>query len=278
MTQLTVTTQGTELSLEVYDSGGDGRPVVLIHGWPLNHESWNEQITELERNGYRAVAYDRRGFGGSDKPEDGYDYDTLSDDLAGVLEGLELTDVTLVGFSMGGGEVARYVSRHGEERLHSVVFAAAVPPFLFHTDDNPDGPMDRAAVDEMKDGLRSGREAFFEELTTGQFTAGEEVKASDEQLETARTQAAQSGETAAVECIEAFATTDFRDDLTHVTVPTLVLHGAADGIVPFESSGMRTSEAIEGARVHVIDDAPHVFGVSHAREFNRALVAFLEEE
>jgi len=278
MTQLTVTTQGTDLSLEVYDSGGDGRPVVLIHGWPLNHEAWSEQITELERNGYRVVAYDRRGFGSSDKPSEGYEYDTLSDDLAGVLEGLELNDVTLVGFSMGGGEVARYVSRHGEDRLHSIVFASAVPPFMLQTDDNPDGALDRGSVDEMKDGVKSGREEFFEEFTTGFFTAGDEVKVSDEQLETARAQCAQADETAAVECIEAFSATDFRDDLTHVTVPTLVLHGAADGIVPFENSGQLTSQAVENARVHVIDDAPHGLTASHAREFNRALVAFLEEE
>ncbi|MGB7448933.1 MAG: alpha/beta hydrolase [Ornithinimicrobium sp.] len=278
MTQLTVTSRGTDLSLEVYDSGGDGRAVVLIHGWPLNHESWSDQMSELERLGYRVVAYDRRGFGASDKPADGYEYDTLSDDLAGVLEALDLSDVTLVGFSMGGGEVARYISRHGQDRLHSVVFASAVPPYMLQTDDNPEGAIDRASVDEMKDGLKGGREEFFKEFTTSFFTAGEEVKVTDEQLETARAQCAQADDTAAVECIEAFAATDFREDLRAVTVPTLVLHGSADGTVPFENSGMRTGEAIEGARVHVIDDAPHGVNASHAREFNRALVAFLEEE
>ena len=278
MTQLTVTSQGTDLSLEVYDSGGDGRPVVLIHGWPLNHESWSEQTSELEEKGYRVVAYDRRGFGSSDKPADGYDYDTLSDDLAGVLEAKDLTDVTLVGFSMGGGEVARYIARHGQKRLHSVVFAAAVPPYMLQTDDNPDGAIDRASVDEMKDGVKADRKGFFEGFTTSFFTAGEEVKVSDEQLDTARDQASQADETAAVECIEAFAATDFREDLESVTVPTLVIHGAADGTVPFENSGMRTGEAIENARVHVIDDAPHGLTASHAREFNRALVAFLDEE
>jgi pimeloyl-ACP methyl ester carboxylesterase len=278
MTQLTVTSRGTDISLEVYDSGGDGRPVVLIHGWPLNHESWADQKSELERGGYRVVAYDRRGFGSSDKPGEGYEYDTLSDDLAGVLEALDLNDVTLVGFSMGGGEVARYVSRHGQDRLHSVVFASAVPPYLLLGDDNPEGAIDRASVDEMKEGLKAGREDFFEELTTTFFTAGEEVKVTDEQLEAARSQCATADETAAVECIEAWASTDFREDLKAVSVPTLVLHGAADGTVPFEKSGMRTGEAIEGARVHVIDDAPHGVNASHAREFNRALVAFLEQE
>ncbi len=129
--------------VHVEDSGGSGRPVVLIHGWPLSSESWSEQVGPLSAAGYRVVAYDRRGFGRSDKPSKGYDYDTLADDLDGVLSELDLTDVTLVGFSMGGGEVARYIGRHGQDRLRSVVFAAAVPPYLLQSEDNPDGPSPR---------------------------------------------------------------------------------------------------------------------------------------
>ncbi len=276
MTRITVTSQDTSIELEVVDSGGSGRPVVLIHGWPVTHESWVPQVPALTNAGYRVVTYDRRGFGQSDKPADGYDYDTLADDLAGVLEALDLHDVTLVGFSMGGGEVARYAAKHGSDRLHSVVFASAVPPYLLHTEDNPEGPFTREAADEMKDGVRTGGAEFFEGFTTNFFSADGELMVSDEQLTTAREQCAQADETAAVECIEAFATTDFREDLTQISLPTLVLHGSADAIVPIENSGMRTAEAIEGARVHVIQDGPHGVNVSHAANFNLALLAFLE--
>ncbi|MGB3594552.1 MAG: alpha/beta hydrolase [Ornithinimicrobium sp.] len=277
MSRVSVTDEGSQIELEVSDSGGSGRPVVLIHGWPLSHEAWADQTPALTTAGYRVVSYDRRGFGGSDKPEGGYDYDTLSDDLAGVLDSLDLSDVTLVGFSMGGGEVGRYVARHGQDRLHSVVFASAVPPFMLHTDDNPEGPLEREAAEEMKQGVREGGAEFYEGFTTNFFTAGEELQVSQDQLASARRLCGQADETAAVECIEAFAATDFRDDLTHLTVPTLVLHGSADGIVPFESSGMRTSEIVEGARVHVIDGGPHGVNVSHPSEFNLALLSFLED-
>ncbi|WP_295695940.1 alpha/beta hydrolase, partial [Lapillicoccus sp.] len=152
-------------NVHVEDSGGSGRPVVLIHGWPLSGESWSEQIAPLQAAGFRTVAYDRRGFGRSDKPRRGYDYDTLADDLAAVLDELDLRDVTLVGFSMGGGEAARYVGKHGQERLHSVVFASAVPPYLAKTDDNPDGPLDGETANGMESGLKGDRDAFFDQFT-----------------------------------------------------------------------------------------------------------------
>ncbi len=276
MTRITVTSQGTSIELEVVDSAGSGRPVVLIHGWPMTHESWALQVPALTNAGYRVVTYDRRGFGESDKPADGYDYDTLANDVAGVLEALDLTDVTLVGFSMGGGEVARYAAKHGEGRLRSVVFASAVPPYLLHTDDNPEGPFTREAADGMKDGVRTGGSEFFEGFTTNFFSADGELMVADQQLQSSRRQCAQADQTAAVECIEAFATTDFRDDLTQITVPTLVLHGSADAIVPVEKSGMRTAEAIDGVRIHVIKDGPHGVNISHADDFNLALLTFLE--
>lgn len=275
MSRVSVTSQDQPIELEVADSGGSGRPVVLIHGWPMSHESWADQTPALTSAGYRVVAYDRRGFGSSDQPDSGYDYDTLSDDLAAVMEALDLSDVTLVGFSMGGGEVARYAARHGCDRMRSVVFASAVPPFLMQSEDNPGGPLTREATDEMKDGVRGGAE-FYEGFTTTFFTAGEEVKVTPGQLETARRLCSQADEAAAIECVEAFAATDFREDLSQISVPTLIVHGSADGIVPFENSGMRTAEAIEGARVHVIDDGPHGVNISHPSEFNLALLTFLE--
>jgi non-heme chloroperoxidase len=263
--------------LHVEDSGGDGRPVVLIHGWPLSAESWKAQVAPLKDAGYRVVAYDRRGFGRSDKPSSGYDYDTLAADLSGVMEDLDLRGATLVGFSMGGGEVARYVANHGEKRLHSVVFAAAVPPYMLKTDDNPDGPLTKEAAKEMEDGLKADREKFFDGFTKGFFTAGGEIKVTEAQRQDALKLALQSDQTAALGCMASFGTTDFRNDLKKVSVPTLVLHGNADGIVPFEGSGERTAAAIEGSEVAVIPGAPHGCNVSHADEFNAALLAFLEK-
>ncbi len=263
-------------NLKVRDSGGDGRPVVLIHGWPLSGLSWSEQTGPLTDAGYRVLAYDRRGFGESD-PGDKYDYDSLADDLDNILTELDLSDVTLVGFSMGGGEVARYASKHGEDRLHSVVFAGAIPPFLLKSDDNPDGPLTEEAAKGMRDGLEEDRDGFFDDFMTTFFSVGDDLKVSDEQRQNALTMCKQSNEEAALGCMDAFSRTDFRDDLPKITVPTLVIHGDSDVIVPFEGSGQRTHDAIEGSELVVIEGAPHGFNVSHASEFNEALLAFLEK-
>jgi len=264
------------LHVHTVASDGEGRPVVLIHGWPLSGESWSEQVPALKDAGYRVVTYDRRGFGQSD-PGDSYDYDALAGDLDNVLSDLDLTDVTLVGFSMGGGEVARYVSRYGEDRLHSVVFAAAVPPYLLKSDDNPDGPLTEDAAKGMRSGLEEDRDGFFDEFTKQFFSAGDELKVTDDQRQAAITLAKQSNQEAALGCMDAFGTTDFREDLTSISVPTLVIHGDSDGIVPFEGSGKLTHEAVDGSEVVVIEDAPHGLNVSHAEEFNASLLEFLEK-
>ncbi len=261
--------------LHVEDSGGTGRPVVLIHGWPLSGESWRAQLSTLRDAGHRVITYDRRGFGRSDKPPKGYDYDTLADDLHGVLTELDLHEVTLVGFSMGGGEVARYVARHGEERLHSVVFAAAVTPALMQGEDNPDGPLPLVEAQNMESGLIDDRDLFFDEFMTKFFSVGDTLQVTEEQLQEAIALCHQSSQTAAVECMEAFGTTDFRGDVEEVTVPTLVLHGDSDDIVPFEGSGKRTHEAVASSELALIEGAPHGCNVSHAGEFNSALVDFL---
>jgi pimeloyl-ACP methyl ester carboxylesterase len=261
--------------VRVVDSGGDGRPVVLIHGWPLDGTSWSAQVPALRDAGYRTVVYDRRGFGRSD-PGDGYDYDKLTGDLDNVMKDLDLNDATLVGFSMGGGEVARYVSAYGEDRLHSVVFASAVPPYLRKTDDNPDGPLDDDAAAEMKKGLQDDRDAFFDQFTTQFFSAGDDLKVSGEQREEALAVCKKSDQEAALGCMDAWASTDFRDDLSKVSVPALVIHGDSDGIVPFDGSGKRTHDAIDGSELVVIEDGPHGVNVSHADEFNRALLEFLD--
>lgn len=274
---MTSTAAHARVRLHVEDSGGEGRPVVLIHGWPLSAASWEARTGPLREAGYRVVAYDRRGFGRSEKPESGFDYDTLTDDLAGVLEDLDLRDATLVGFSMGGGEVARYVTRHGQARLRSVVFAAAVPPYLRKTDDNPDGPLTDAKAKEMEAGLRADREAFFDQFTRDFFSAKGVLKVSEAQRQAAIALCLQSDQKAALGCMQAFATTDFRTDLQSVSVPTLVLHGDSDATVPFEGSGQRTHAAIAGSELVVLADAPHGCNASHADAFNRALLAFLEK-
>ncbi len=270
------TDQQDDHNIHVGDSGGDGRPVVLIHGWPLTSASWSEQIPALKEAGYRVVAYDRRGFGQSD-PGDSYGYDALADDLDNVLSDLDLNDVTLVGFSMGGGEVARYAAKHGQDRLHSVVFASAVPPFMLHSEDNPDGPLTEDAAGEMRSGLEKDRDSFFDTFTTAFYSAGEELKVTEEQRQEAIAMAKASDQDAALGCMDAFGTTDFRGDLPKITVPTLVIHGDSDGTVPFEGSGKRTHEAIEDSELVVIEGGPHGCNVSHAKEFNAALLDFLKK-
>ncbi len=264
-----------DTDLHVDDTGGSGRPVVLIHGWPLSGESWSEQVPAFSAAGYRVVTYDRRGFGRSDKPSRGYDYDTLTEDLHTLLETLDLNDVTLIGFSMGGGEVARYFTKYGTERIRSVVFAAAVPPYLLKTEDNPEGPLDKDAADSMEQGLKDDEASFYDQFTTDFFSVNGELKVTEAQRQDALRLAHQADKKAALGCMEAFATTDFRDDLPKVTVPTLVIHGDGDGTVPFEGSGARTHRAIAGSQLHVVEGAPHGFNVSHADEFNRVVLDFL---
>ncbi len=264
--------QDTELH---YEDRGQGRPVVLIHGWPLSGAAWQPQVPALLDAGYRVLTYDRRGFGESAKPETGYDYDTLATDLAALLTELDLHQVTLVGFSMGGGEVVRYLSRHGSDRVHSAVLAAAVPPYLYQADDNPDGGLDDTAIAEMEGGLREDREAFFDQFMTAFFSAGDDLMVTEQQRQDALSLCRQSGETAALACIGAFARTDFRGDLQRVTVPTLVIHGDADGTVPFEVSGRRTHETLGSGQLHVVSGGPHGINTSHTEEFNRALLGFL---
>jgi non-heme chloroperoxidase len=266
----------SKTKVHVQDTGGSGRPVVLIHGWPLSGESWKGQIPALAQAGFRVIAYDRRGFGQSDKPKHGYGYDTLADDLDGVLSELDLENVTLVGFSMGGGEVARYISRHGEGRLHSVVFASAVPPYMLKTDDNSEGPLEKEQAAQMTAQLTKDRDGFFDDFTKEFFSVDGELKVTEEQRQVAIAMCQESDQVAALACMASFGTTDFRDDLPKVSVPTLVLHGSGDATVPFEGSGKRTHEAIPGSRLVVIDGAPHGCNVSHEAEFNAALLEFLQ--
>ena len=264
-----------DTKVHVEDTGGAGRPVVLLHGWPLSSASWKLQVPALEKAGYRAVAYDRRGFGQSDQPWHGYTYDTLADDLDGVLGELDLRDVTLVGFSMGGGEVARYLTKHGPDRVHSVVFASAVTPYMLETADNPEGPLTKAQAAKMTADLTKDQDSFYDDFTMQFFSVDGVLQVTEEQRQHAITLCKQADKKAALACMAAFGTTDFRDDLSNVTMPTLVLHGDGDATVPFEGSGRRTNAAIPHSQLVVLEGAPHGCNVSHPDEFNRALLDFL---
>jgi non-heme chloroperoxidase len=260
-----------------FEDVGTGRPVVLIHGWPLSGRSWEAQVPALVEAGYRVITYDRRGFGGSSQPRDGYDYDTFADDLDAVLSHLELQQVTLVGFSMGGGEVVRYLSRHGSSRIEKAVLAGAVPPYLYKSDDNPDGGLDDATIEAFQAGVRGDRLEFLDEFLKNFFGTGLLKKnlVSEPFRLYRRDVAAFASPKGTLDCITAFGRTDFRDEVAKVDVPTLVIHGDSDGIVPFEVSGQRSAGAIADSTLVVVKGGPHGFNVTHAAEFNQALLDFL---
>jgi pimeloyl-ACP methyl ester carboxylesterase len=223
------------------------------------------------------VAYDRRGFGQSDKPSTGYDYDTFAEDLEGLLAVLDLNDVTLIGFSMGGGEVARYIAKYGEARLHSVVFASSVTPFMMKSDDNPDGPLDETRATKLMKDLTDDSSAFFDDFTKQFFSPNGDgnIKVSEDVRLSAVEAAKQADPAAALASMKAFAMTDFRDDLTKITIPTLVIHGDADAIVPFEGSGRLTHAIINHSELHIVANGVHGINASHTDEFNSALIEFL---
>jgi non-heme chloroperoxidase len=259
-----------------YEDHGSGSPVVLIHGWPLSGRSWEDQVPALVEAGYRVVTYDRRGFGKSSQPFGGYDYDTFAADLDALLTHLDLRDATLVGFSMGGGEVARYIGRYGSDRVAKAVLAAAVPPYLYQSDDNPEGGLDDATIQQFKDGVRGDRIAFLDGFTTDFFTAGDRSDLISEPSRLYHREiAAFASPKGTLDCIDAFGRTDFREDLAKIDVPTLVIHGDSDGIVPFEVSGKRSHETITDSSLVLIEGAPHGFNATHAEQFNRALLDFL---
>lgn len=259
-----------------YEDHGSGQPVVLIHGWPLSSRSWEHQVPALIDAGYRVITYDRRGFGKSSQPWDGYDYDTLAGDLNALLTHLNVNNVTLVGFSMGGGEVVRYLSAYGTERVSKAVLASAVPPYLFKSDDNPDGGLDDATIAEFEGGVNGDRLAFLDGFTHDFFAAGDKTDLiSEPERLYNRDIAAFASPKGTLDCIAAFGRTDFREDLKAVTVPTLVIHGDSDGIVPFEVSGKRSHEAIAGSTLVLIEGGPHGNNATHPEEFNKALLEFL---
>ncbi|MBM7605120.1 pimeloyl-ACP methyl ester carboxylesterase [Metabacillus crassostreae] len=260
-----------------YEDVGSGKPVVLIHGWPLSGRSWEKQVPALVEDGHRVITYDRRGFGQSSQPWNGYDYDTFAADLHKLILHLDINDVTLVGFSMGGGEVARYIGTYGTERMSKAVLAGAVPPYLYKSADNPDGGLDDATIKGFQDGVKGDRLAFLDAFTTTFFTSGERTDlVSDEFRLYNRDIAAFASPKGTLDCISAFSYTDFRGDLEKFNVPTLILHGDSDAIVPVEISGQKAHEQIADSQLVVIEGGPHGFNATHASEFNEALLRFLK--
>lgn len=272
-------TVGTEKDQEIklsYADYGVGKPVVLIHGWPLSHRMWEKQIAALTEANYRVIAYDRRGFGESFKPWGGYDYDSLANDLKVLLEELDLREVTLVGFSMGGGEVARYIGTYGTERISKAVLMSSVTPYFVKTDDNPNG-VDKAIFADMLAGLKHDRPGFlqnFVKLFVNWDKDGKDLL-SQAAIDHNWDIAVWANPKATLDCVRAFSETDFRNDLAAFDIPTLILHGDADQIVPIEASGNRSHEIIRDSDMVVIVGGAHGLTYTQPEKVNQALLEFL---
>jgi non-heme chloroperoxidase len=264
-------------SIELYyEDHGEGKPVVLIHGYPLSGTSWEKQVPALLQAGRRVITYDRRGFGRSSQPTTGYDYDTFAKDLHKLVTTLDLRDCALVGFSMGGGEVARYLGAYGSERVSKAVFISSVPPFLLKTKDNPEG-VDASVFAGIEKAVTADRYAFFTEFFKNFFNTdvllGKRV--SEDAVRSSWNVAAGASATASLACVSTWYT-DFRKDLPRVEVPTLVIHGDADRILPISASGMRTAKLVKGAHLVTVKDGPHCIPWTHADQVTPALLEFLK--
>ena len=272
-------TAADETELYVKEWGpSDGRPVILIHGWPLNADSFDDITLGLANAGFRAIAYDRRGFGRSDQPWEGYDYDTLADDLAAVIEQCDAEDAAIVGFSMGGGEVARYLSKHGAANVKQVALISSVVPFMLKTADNPNG-VDQSVFDGMAEEMKDDRAAFIHTFAKGFFGVGYLTSpVSDAVLDGFFQSAMLAGLHPTLASAKAFATTDFRTDTSAFTIPTLIIHGTADQTVPIDSSAREAIKHIPHAQMIEYDGAPHGILVTHKSEVLRDLLAFLNDE
>jgi non-heme chloroperoxidase len=258
-----------------YEDHGSGKPVVLIHGYPLSGASWEKQVAVLLAAGHRIITYDRRGFGKSSQPTTGYNYDTFAADLHKVVTHLELHDFALVGFSMGGGEVARYLGKYRSKDVTKAVFISSVPPFLLKTPDNPDG-VDGSVFEGIQKAVSADRYAFFTDFFKNFYNTdlllGKRV--SEQAVQSSWNLAAGASATASLACVPTWHE-DFRKDLAQINVPTLVIHGDADRILPIAASGRRTAQLIKGARLVVVKDGPHCITWTHADEVNRELLDFL---
>ena len=259
-----------------YKDWGSGAPVVFSHGWPLSADAWEDQMFYLASHGYRVIAHDRRGHGRSSQPFDGNDMDSYADDLAELIEALDLQGATLVGHSTGGGEVARYIGRHGTARLSGAVLVGAVPPLMLQTDDNPLG-LPIAVFDDIRKGVQNDRSQFFQDLSEAFYGFNRpDAKPSQGLRDSFWLQGMQAGMPASWLCIKQFSETDFTADLAKFDIPTLVIHGDDDQIVPIAASAHRTAELIIGSRLLVYPGAPHGLASTHKDRLNADLLEFLQ--
>jgi len=267
-----VTKDGTQI---FYKDWGSGQPVVFSHGWPLNADAWDDQANLVATNGYRAVAHDRRGHGRSSQPWNGNDMDTYADDLAEVIEALDLHDIVLVGHSTGGGEVTRYMGRHGTGRVAKAVLLGAIPPLMLKTEANPEGlPID--AFDEIRAGVAGDRSQFYKDLSAPFYGANRPGSTVSQGVRDAFwLMSMQVGLKGAYDCVKVFSETDLTEDCKRIDVPTLIIHGDDDQIVPIVASAMKSSKLIKDAQLKVYPGAPHGISTTHKDEFNADLLAFL---
>lgn len=258
-----------------YEDLGKGKNVVFIHGWPLSGAMWEYQMTQLPQQGMRCITYDRRGFGNSDKPFGPYDYNTLAADLKAILGGLDLQEVTLVGFSMGGGEIAKYFSLHGGARVTKVVLISAVVPYMLKTEDNPDG-VPQEAFDGMLKQMTDDRPAFLEAFNKDFFGVSFlSHPVSNAMLQQCANTAMQASPIATIECAKAFSSTDFRADVATINVPTLVIHGDADVTVPIAPTGNKSANQIAGAKYIIYEGQPHGLWFTAKERLNQDLIDFI---
>ena len=274
-------TVGTENGAAIkihYEDHGSGQPIVLIHGYPLNGNSWERQERDLLAHGYRVISYDRRGFGRSSQPTVGYDYDTFAADLNALIEHLDLNNMVLVGFSMGTGEVTRYLATYGSKRVRKAALLGTIPPFVLKTDDNPDG-VDGKVFDDVKAAVASDRYAFFEDFLNNFYNVDVlgGTRISDRAWQASFNVAAGSSPFASYACVDTWLT-DFRTDLPKIDVPVLVMHGTEDRILPFDSTAARLPALIADCTLVPVEGGPHNIAWTHADEVNAALLAFLSEQ